>query len=460
MRPSREKRVVLHGRARGGGVMAWPNHWLGVHVLLPFCLAAMVGAAGCLGGSNVPSSGSASASPFPSAGGTSTGGPSESSPGPSHTNQEGTGQQQTGSPPPIQCHGSGTVPLTNLPMALSDFATLLPYGLVVGGHVTPIDHMYFFPADWPGHRDEYDVHAIADGQIANIQTRPSHQPAGSLPDSVEYRIWIDHTCTFHSYVDLVTSLSPRLLAYYNATQVNQGRDAGVLAITAGELLGKVGGQTLDFGVYNDEKVLPGFLVPAHYARESWKIHTDDPFLYFAEPVRSQLLAKDPRNAEPRAGKIDYDVDGRLIGNWFQVGTNGYAGAHPDNPYNYWSGHLSLTPDASIPSHLIASLGNWSGEAKQFAVKGNAPDFATVSEASGLVKFELVGWAYMDADNPPATFYNFNRTYQHPVAVNNDNVAGVLLVQLTGPRLLKVEGFPGKTAADVTGFDDGANMYER
>src|SRR5438093_10922538 len=66
--------------------------------------------------------------------------------------------------PPVQCHGSGSVPLVASPMAVGDFATLLPYGIVVGGHVTPIDHMYFYPADWPGHRDEYDVHAIADGQ--------------------------------------------------------------------------------------------------------------------------------------------------------------------------------------------------------------------------------------------------------------------------------------------------------
>jgi hypothetical protein len=376
----------------------------------------------------------------------------------------GTGEAGTTSQPASQqtaCHGSGTVPLTTLPMALGDFATLLPYGTVVGGHVTPIDHMYFTPADWPGHRDEYEVHAIADGQIVDIQTRPSTFAPGSTASSVEYRIWIDHTCTFHSYVDLVTSLSPRLLEWYNAYKTTGGRDATRLSIQAGELMGKIGGQTLDFGVYNDDKTLPGLLVPEHYVRESWKIHTDDPFLYFTEPVRSQLLAKDVRNAEPRCGKIDYDVEGRAVGNWFLQGTNGYAGANPSNPYDYWSGHLSLSPDAYIPSHLIASMGNWSGEARQFAVKGNAPDFAGVDQAAGAVKYELVRWSYADGDDSSALPFNsFPHPMAHPVAVNGPDVEGVLLIQVTGPRILKVETFPGKTAADVMGFDGAARTYER
>jgi len=34
------------------------------------------------------------------------------------------------------------------------------------------------------------------------------------------------------------------------------------------------------------------------------------------------------------------------------------------------------------------------------------------------------------------------------------------LQLIGPRQLKMEIFPGKTAADVVGFDSGALSYER
>ncbi|MCH8908147.1 MAG: hypothetical protein IH840_13745 [Candidatus Heimdallarchaeota archaeon] len=32
-----------------------------------------------------------------------------------------------------------------------------------------------------------------------------------------------------------------------------------------------------------------------------------------------MLEKNPRTVEPFGGKIDYDIDGRLIGNWYLQG---------------------------------------------------------------------------------------------------------------------------------------------
>ena len=55
-----------------------------------------------------------------------------------------------------------------------------------------------------------------------------------------------------------------------------------LIIEAGQLLGYVGGQTLDFGVYDYEIVLPGFITPDLYNYEYWKVHTVDPFEYFPD----------------------------------------------------------------------------------------------------------------------------------------------------------------------------------
>lgn len=260
----------------------------------------------------------------------------------------------------------------------------------------------------------------------------------------------------------MTSLTPRLLAWYNATHLWH-EDPGDLAIMTGELLGRVGGQTLDFGVYDDAVTLPGLLVPEHYARESWKIHTVDPFPHFTESVRSQLLAKAVRNAEPRAGKIDHDVDGRAVGNWFRVGTNGYAGPNPppSPPSGYWVGHLALVPDAYLPNHLLASLGDFGGEAKQFAIRGNGPDFAGVGADAGPVKYELVRWSYRDGDHPEAPAMGAPmRPVANLVAENGDHVEGTLLIQMLGPRSMKVESFPGKTATEVAGFDGAAQMYER
>ncbi|MDA1280833.1 MAG: hypothetical protein O3B95_12500 [Chloroflexi bacterium] len=55
------------------------------------------------------------------------------------------------------------------PMRPEDILHLLPYGMLAGAHVTPIDHMYFEPADRSLGRDIYEVRAIQDGVIYNLQ---------------------------------------------------------------------------------------------------------------------------------------------------------------------------------------------------------------------------------------------------------------------------------------------------
>lgn len=59
----------------------------------------------------------------------------------------------------------------NSPMRHEDIKYLLPYGLLAGAHVTPIDHMYFEPADRSLGRDVYEVRVVQDGRIYNLQPR-------------------------------------------------------------------------------------------------------------------------------------------------------------------------------------------------------------------------------------------------------------------------------------------------
>lgn len=256
------------------------------------------------------------------------------------------------------CTGrSGTRRLTVSPMRYRDIGLVLPYGLMIGGHVTPIDHMYLSPADVSLGRDVYDVRAIADATIVSVGTR-AHDGAH------EYRLVFEHSCSFWSYFDLVTSLAPHVLRAMRWTAGREGYWSGRIPVEAGETIGRIGGQTLDFGVYNAELLLPGFVKPAHYVVEDWKVHTDDPFLYFRPAVRDRLLALDVREAEPRAGRIDHDVDGRLRGNWFREGTGFYEGTC-ERGYggcDYWGGHLAFAPDGIDPTHLRVSVGDWAGEA--------------------------------------------------------------------------------------------------
>ena len=64
-----------------------------------------------------------------------------------------------------------------------------------------------------------------------------------------------------------------------------------------------------------------------------------------EPLRSQLLALDERDIAPRWGKIDYDVNGKLVGNWFRVGSGGYAGMQRGGE-GYWDGNLAVVYDGN------------------------------------------------------------------------------------------------------------------
>jgi hypothetical protein len=355
-----------------------------------------------------------------------------------------------------KCQGQGTVQFGTLPMKPEDFSAYLPYGALADAHITPIDHSYFSPTVFNSPRDAYEVRAIADGTIVQIGTRnivvgdQNHNQA----KAVEYRLDIEHTCTLYSYFDLITSLAPDIKAEFDK-QSTAGFFSGRIPVKEGQLIGRIGGQTLDFGVYNNDVRLSGFINPKSYWGEPWKIHTDDPFKYFKEPARSTLLSKNPRTAEPRAGKIDYDIAGKAIGNWFAEGTNGYEGLGRDR---YWDGHLALIPDYLDPSQIRFSIGNFGGVAKQFGVKGNGPNPATIDVSTGLVKYELVQFSYIDNDTKQG--WMMTKNVANVSASNSDFVQGVALVQMLEEGKLKVEVFPGKKANQVSAFTNKARIYVR
>ncbi len=359
------------------------------------------------------------------------------------------------------CTGTGPVTFTAPPMHPKDIGTILPMGLVVDAHVTPIDHQYYSPIVFNSAPDRYDVMAPADGTIVAIQHRSTfigdNIPKGKEhPD--EYRVYVEYSCTFWSYYDLITKLAPDIQKVWEA---GPNKDRGGLVripVTAGQVIGKIGGQTLDVGVINSEITLPGFTTPALYEREPWKIHTVDPFAYFTAPLRTELLKKNPRTAEPRGGKIDYDISGKLIGNWFEKGTNGYMG---EDPKRSWAGHIAFLPDYIDPSQVRISLGTFDGRSQQFAPKGNGPDPATVGSKTGMVAYELQKYLYVHKQTgQPWNRGTVTETQDEITTKNMDTVYGTVVVQVIDPHTLKMEAFVGKTANDVSGFTKNALLYER
>lgn len=347
------------------------------------------------------------------------------------------------------CTGSGPRELTRLPMDESDYAMILPYGLMVGDHVTPIDHQYFSPTVFDSPRDTYPVYAMADSKIAEISQRTNDR-------GTEYRFVFTMSCTFLYYYDLVTSLAPEILSEYEKNLEDQHARLNI-DVKAGQLVGKIGGQTLDFAVWDTTKPLRNFINPNSYSGEAWKIYTADPLDYYSADIKAKALKKYVRTVPPLSGRIDYDIDGKLRGNWFIEGSGGYADQRNGHE-GYWAGHLAIVPEYIDNSALIVSFGSWNdGKPKQFAAK-NPTDSATIGVETGLVKYELYG--YEETTSHGTRWDSKSLSRDTKVKINERDLGGCVLFQLTDSRLLKVEQFAGKKCTDITTFTKVAKLYER
>ncbi len=356
------------------------------------------------------------------------------------------------------CEGSGTVPLSYGPMKPDQISIIEPYGLTVGGHVTPIDHQYYWAKN--NTKDQNDVLALADGTMADIEFR-QHSASDAARNGVagDYRVVISYSCTFMSYFDLATSLTPDISAQLPKGWEKDGRTSINIPVKAGQVIAKMGGQSLDFAVWDMTKNNPKLLVPAAYDGEAWKIHTVNPLDYFADSVKTSLLPYYTRTVKPQDGEYAYDVAGKLVGTWFLKGSNGYAGNVTPGTSGYWSGHLVIAPDFIDPTVWGLSIGDFKGQATQFTVKPPLTDPNTIGVESGLVKLELLQVSrYLQSDG---TDWDGLKTAVTPLKLpTNGNFQGTVLVQLTDADTLMLEIFPSKTANQVTVFDDQARVYDR
>jgi hypothetical protein len=344
------------------------------------------------------------------------------------------------------------------PIDLNEILYIQPMGLMIGGHVTPIDHGYFYiKGAFEEPSRQAAVRSPLGGVVTSV-TRTSRQgPSGSYDD---YAVTIEATCTFRVRFSNLDDFAGGLGDSVGQLQPNQSATPNY-RVREGELIGHTGLPTangIDVWVEDDNSTLTGFVNPDQYTKsESWKTHVVDLFDFTREPLKSQLLALDMRAASPRWGKIDYDIDGKLVGNWFRQGSGGYAG-NQSGGEGYWDGHLALVYDANDPSQIVISFGNYQGQPQQFAVVGNTPDPATVSQETGPVTYELGQIVTYSGDTGRVWD---GLSYLTDIKVRADTPAtGTVLMQMVAQRQLRVEIFPGKTAAQVNGFDSGALIYER
>lgn len=350
------------------------------------------------------------------------------------------------------------VAFTSAPMKMEELSYIRPLGAVSDGHVTPTDHVYIGGPNPQAADNTYAVLMPADGTVTDVSAMPA-QYIGDRSDqktaSEDHRIVISHSCRYYSIYIHVHKLSDPLKNAVGTLQPNESKKANV-ELKAGDVVGYIGGSTFDWTPIDTNITLGGFITPSLYKGEPWKIHTVSPFDLYTGSLKTQLEAKSVRIAAPVGGKIDYDQPGKLIGTWFREGTGGYESNARDGAGRYWDGHLSIAPDYIDPTSTIVSIGNWDGSAKQLLVSGTV-DPTDITEQDGIVTYELKTLRHVTSTGQ---FWPANSLAIGVHPDQGEAVVGTIAFQVIPGEKLKVEKFPGKTAAQVTGFTSAAQMYER
>ena len=305
--------------------------------------------------------------------------------------------------------------------------------------ILPEDHGAFLlsPDEW-FKEPNVPIYAPADGKVTLIghNTDPNFAP---FPDDYVLEMRVSTTMTL-AWAHL-PAVAPDLLARAGPIPTGYGAVKEVdLEVKAGWIIGYAGTQpALDFHL-TDTSIQSGLLNLDRYP-DNWP-YAGCYHDYFAEPIRSRLLAVTERQIAPRCGKIDFDVEGRIVGNWFKDDAPAYAfddhTSHLAIVYGFLDGNRIAIADGFAQRNGEPYWTYW--------VKGNEPRPETVGVAEGLVKYELM------VARPQAPF-----STRPPL---DETVVGVFLVQMLEPGRIRVERVMGKTADEVAGFSDDARIYLR
>jgi hypothetical protein len=298
-----------------------------------------------------------------------------------------------------------TLVFSQSPIDVAAIEFVVPLGnLNPPDHTLPTDHVYFYHRLRNPAAPVYDVVAPAGGLV---------REARRGNDDV-VRVQVTASATYYlGHVKLDPS-------------IQQG-----LPIAAGQKLGTTSTLSygLDVGLVNYDRTL-SFVNPARYGDDTR--NADSALRFFAEPVRSALYAKVDRRGGDLDGRIDFDVAGRLAGNWFldglPVGESTILGAGPKQ--------LAFVRDVAEPDAVRISIGGTLAMEGVFAVPASLPDPANVGPGSGRVAYPL----YIGTPG-------------------SGPAAGLLVVEMIDAETIRAEAFAGSQQSDAA-FTPAAQVYRR
>ena len=325
------------------------------------------------------------------------------------------------------------------------------------GHVTPTDHLYIKRnPDAISEDNNHFILSPSSGHIVRITRQGNDQylygeyseqqnDYSLVPD---HRILIMHSCNLMTIFIHLGELHPTIIERTGKINLGDSWSASdlnsAIKLNTGDPIAKFGDNVLDWSVHDSNMILEGFLNPERYRQaEPWKIHTVDPFQYFDSDDKELLLSKVKRIKEPLAGKIDYDIEGKIIGNWFLEGTD-YLDENKLQS-DYWAGHLAIGYHHIYPDHQILSVGRNIGIDENIYNKSwgvfrlEGPDITTIGKISNEIEYKM----YSGSGN-----------------ILGDDLLGRLLIRHLGNRSLQVEVFTVNSNDNVLKFTDNSKIYTR
>ena len=354
-----------------------------------------------------------------------------------------------------QCSGTTATEFSMFyPIELID--EIIPMGKLNAGsgHVTPTDHLYIHRDQSAIERDsQHYITAPSPGYIVQITRQREDQrlfgdtnaSGRSSPLVPDHRLIILHSCSFMTIFIHLGELAPGIVDAIGilgpGDRWNAQSQSDAIYLKTSDPIARFGDDNLDWSVHDANVELPGLIATERYEEaEPWKIHTVDPFQFFVSSEREALLTKVKRTATPRSGKIDYDIENRIVGNWYLKGTS-YRGIVTEGEDGYWSGHLAIAYDHIDPTRITLSTGKKLGIDQQihqrnwgvFQLEGPDPD--SIGPTDGPVRYEMY-------------------------TQNSDNFLGIVLIQHLGDRSIEIEVFSNDFSEEVLDFSSDSKIYIR
>ncbi len=337
---------------------------------------------------------------------------------------------------------------TALPLAVEDFTTIDPLGLLSPtAHVFPAPHLYFRIKKAGSGSDapvaKVPLYAPGDMTITRINLIQALNKPEFADDAA---VHFSSCSEFKAYFDHVVDLAPKLKQAYDSASVDRCYEYTLtyknglvdwkkcdkkvnLNVSQGELIGYAGGgpaqAVLDLAAYDSR------IKPNKYASPTRIFRTELPYNvcpldYFSSPLsilyRSKLGGygfSQSNNAiiiSPTCGKVIQDIPGTAKGNWFLPG-------------------IDTTRFGHEPPHLALVQGHIDQDVQAFSngdsTKKSGLDF-------GIYYFTPTNSGFVNRDfsqvKPDGKVYCYNTKNNY-----NQDALTTIIIQLADSETLKIEG---------------------